>query len=242
MINVRNVVKVFQSVDKFFKFSENIEEASKYIEKERDKALKRIIENGKVKIDLFLELDSYIQKEILYYIMADYYQDDLILLNDKHIELLLSLISSKKANMEVNLPNEIIEVKSYNEFYLKRETEELTTYEIEFNEYVELPNKHSIKKIEDEKDNSNNICRLSSEEVALPLIVRTRKLGDRMEVKGMNGRIKEIFIENKIDLHDRDLWPIITDSLGRIVWIPGLKKSKFDRSKNENCDIIIKYY
>ena len=228
---------------KFLKFSENIEEASKYIEKVRDKALKKIIQNNKVKIDLFLELDSYIQKEILYYIMADYYQDDLILLNDKHIELLLSLINSKKANMEVNLPNEIVAIKSYNDFYLKRETEELTTYEIEFNEYVELPNKHSIKTIEDEADNSNNICRLSSDDVLLPLIVRTRKLGDRMEVKGMNGRkkIKEIFIENKIDLHDRDLWPIVTDSLGRIVWIPGLKKSKFDRSKKEKYDIIIKY-
>lgn len=228
---------------KFLKFSENIEEASKYIEKERDKAIKRITQNNKVKIDLFLELDSYIQKEILYYIMADYYQDDLILLNDKHIELLLSLINSKKANMEVNLPNEITAVKSYNDFYLKKDMEELTTYEIEFNEYVELPNKHSLKKIEDESDNSNYICRLSSDDIVLPLIVRTRKLGDRMEVKGLNGRkkIKEIFIENKIDLHERDLWPVVTDSLGRIVWIPGLKKSKFDKSKKEKYDIIIKY-
>ncbi len=230
---------------KFLKYSNTIEEASKYIEKERDKALKRVTDNktGKILIDLFLELDSYIQKEILYYIMADYYQDDLILVNDKHIELLFSLITSKKANMEVNLPNEILAVKSYNEFYLKRETDELTAYEIEFSDYAELPNKHCIKKIDSTTDNSNNICRLSSEDVVLPLIIRTRKLGDKMEIKGLNGRkkIKEIFIENKINLHDRDLWPIVTDSTGRIVWIPGLKKSKFDRSKEELCDIIMEY-
>ena len=230
---------------KFLKFSETIEEASIYIEKERDKALKTIIDNktGKIKIDEFLKVDSYIQKEILYYIMADYYQDDLILINDKHIDLLLSLIENKKANMAVNLPNEIIAVKSYNEFYLKRETEELTAYEIEFSEYAELPNKHVIKRIEATLDNSNNICRLFSEDVVLPLIIRTRKLGDRIEIKGLNGRkkVKEIFIEDKINLHDRDMWPIVTDSTGKIVWIPGLKKSKFDRSKDEKYDIIMEY-
>ncbi len=230
---------------KFLKFSNTIEEASKYIEKERDKALKSVRDSksGRILIDEFLKVDSYIQKEILYYIMADYYQDDLILINDKHIELLLSLITSRKANMDVNLPNEIIAVKSYNEFYLKKETEELTAYEIEFSEYAELPNRHSIKKIEETTDNSNNICRLSSEDVVLPLIIRTRKLGDKMEVKGMDGRkkLKEIFIENKIDLHERDMWPIVTDSTGKIVWVPGLKKSKFDRSKTKNCDIIMEY-
>lgn len=230
---------------KFLKFSNTIEEASKYIEKERDKAIKKIIDNktGRIKINLFLEIDSYIQKEILYYIMADYYQDDLILVNDKHIELLLSLILSKKANMEVNLPNEIIAVKSYNEFYLKKETEELTAYEIEFSDYAELPNGHIIKRIDNTFDNSNNICRLSSNDVVFPLIIRTRKLGDKMEIKGLNGRkkIKEIFIEDKINLHDRDMWPVVVDSTGKIVWIPGLKKSKFDKSKEELCDIIMEY-
>ena len=55
------------------------------------------------------------------------------------------------------------------------------------------------------------------------------------------GDFAEIFIEDKISLHDRDLWPIVTDSVGNIVWIPGLKKSKFDKSKQENYDIIMKY-
>ena len=230
---------------KFYKFSKNIEDASKYIEKEREKAFNKIInkKTNRIKIDLFLELDSYIQKEILYYIMEEFYQDDLILVNDKHIDLLLSLIHSNKANMEVNLPNEIYAVKSYNEFYLMRETEELTAYEIEFSEYAELPNHHSIKKIEETSENSNNICRLSSDDIVLPLIIRTRKLGDRIEVKGLNGKkkIKDIFIEDKVNLKDRDLWPIVTDATGRIVWIPGLKKSKFDKSNKENYDIIMKY-
>ena len=145
--------------------------------------------------------------------------------------------------MQVNLPNEILAIKSYDYFYLCRETDELTAYEIEFSKYAELPNKHKISLIDDVSDNSNFICRLSSDEVSLPLIIRTRKLGDKMEVKGLNGKkkVKDIFIDKKIDIRDRDLWPIVVDSLGRIVWIPGIKKSKFDKSKKENYDIIMKY-
>lgn len=228
---------------KFLKFSNNLEQASKYIEKERDNALNKVLDGNQISIDKFLQLDKYIQKEILYYILEDFYQDDLMLVNDKHIELLFYLINSKRANMEVNLPNEILAVKSYDKFYLKRETEEITEYEIEFNTYATLPNKHYIEKIDDTDDCSNNICRLSSEDICLPIIIRTRKLGDKMFVKGLNGKkkVKDIFIENKISLDKRDTWPIVVDSLGNILWIPGLKKSKFDKQKNEKCDIIMKY-
>lgn len=230
---------------KFLKFSENLEEASKYIDKERDKAINRIInkKTNRILIDEFLKIDKYIQKEILYYVMEDFYQDDLILVNDKHIELLMYLINSNKSNLVVNLPNEILAIKSYNEFYLKRETGEIDSYEIEFNKYAELPNNHSIELIDDTSDNSNNICRLSSSDIKLPITIRTRKFGDKISVKGLNGKkkVKEIFIDNKINLEERDTWPIVVDAVGNILWIPGVKKSKFDIPKDKNCDIILKY-
>ena len=175
--------------------------------------------------------------------MSEFYQDDLILINDKHIELLFNLINSKKANTTVNLPNEVLAIKSYNYLELKRVSEQIDSYEIEFNEYVELPNNRVIEKIVDTSLNSNNICRLNSSEVALPLIVRTRRLGDKISVKGLNGskKVKDIFIDKKIKLDDRDVWPIVVDSKGVIVWLPGLKKSKYDKKKAESYDIILKY-
>lgn len=228
---------------KFLKFSENLEDASKYIDKERDKALNKVLHHNKINISEFIGLDKYIQKEILYYILEEFYQDDLILVNDKHIDLLLYLIHSKKANIEVNLPNEILAIKSYNDFYLKKETDEITEYEIEFNTYADLPNKHHIEKIEETLENSNYICRLSSDEICLPIIIRTRKMGDKIAVKGLHGnkKVKDIFMENKIHLEKRDTWPIVVDSQGKVLWIPGLKKSKFDKQKNEKYDIIMKY-
>ena len=37
------------------------------------------------------------------------------------------------------------------------------------------------------------------------------------------------------------VYPIVTDSNNEIIWIPGLKKSIFDKEINEKYDIIIKY-
>ena len=78
----------------------------------------------------------------------------------------------------------------------------------------------------------------------MPLTVRTRKNGDKMDVKGMSGRkkVNDIFIDGKISMHDRKLWPIVLDAKGKIIWIPGLKKSKFDKNINQEYDIILKYY
>ena len=228
---------------KFYKFSNTLLEAGKFIDKARDRALSRVIEDNKILIDKFILEDPYIQKEILYYLLSEFYQDDLILLGDRHIDLILKLILSKKANSYINLPNDVVAVINYNYFELIRDVDDISSYEIEFDNYAMLPNNHRIERISETSDNSNNICRLDSSEIVLPLIVRTRKIGDKISVKGLDGskKVKDIFIDNKISLKDRDVWPIVVDSVGNVVWIPGIKKSKFDKKKTDSYDIILKY-
>ena len=46
---------------------------------------------------------------------------------------------------------------------------------------------------------------------------------------------------NRHNLTERDSWPIVVDSKGKVVWIPGVKKSKFDKKKIDSYDIILKY-
>lgn len=229
--------------EKFLKFSEVLTEANCYIEKEVEKAVIRVVSDHRLNIDAFLKEESFIQKEILYYLLADFYQDDLILVSDKHINLLYNLITSRRANLSYHLPNEVVAVKSYHECYLERRPDFLGTYEIELENYAKLPNGHVIERIYETDDNSNFICRLNSSELQLPLIIRTRKIGDKMTVKGLNGtkKIKDIFINSKVDIQKRELWPVVLDSSGNIVWLPGLKKSKFNKTKLESYDIILKY-
>ena len=229
--------------EKFIKFSKTLSDAERFIDKVRDRAVKRVLFDEKIIIDKFLEEDEYIQKEILYYLLSEFYQDDLILVGDKHIDLILNVINGNRSNCSINLPNGVIAKREYNCFELVRDTEVISNYEIQFDNYALLPNNHIIEKIDEIDDNSNNICRLDSNEITLPLIIRTRKVGDKIAVKGLNGtkKVKDIFIDKKVSLSNRDSWPIVLDSTGKVVWIPGIKKSKFDKKKSDVYDIILKY-
>ena len=51
----------------------------------------------------------------------------------------------------------------------------------------------------------------------------------------------DIFIDSKIPNSERDSYPVVTDSTGEIIWIPGLKKSHLDRKKEQKYDIILRY-
>ena len=75
------------------------------------------------------------------------------------------------------------------------------------------------------------------------MYVRSRKDGDTIEVKNLNGKqkVKKIFIDNKISNDKRNIWPIVCDNDNNVLWVPGLKKSKFDKKSDELYDIIIKY-
>ena len=82
-----------------------------------------------------------------------------------------------------------------------------------------------------------------SSSIKLPLYVRNRVSGDKISVLNMDGtrKLKDIFIDEKIDKYEREIYPVVVDSLGNIVWLPGLKKTKYDRSKEGKYDIILKY-
>lgn len=176
--------------------------------------------------------------------LENFYQDDLMLINDRHVEIIYNLIKSEKPNGEIHLPNNIIAVKSYNTLVLTPIVIKDNVYEIEISEYLNLPNGKNIEKITLSDTDGNDICRLNSKEITLPLYVRNKKDGDKMGIKGMLGskKISDIFIDDKISSQDRLLWPVVCDSKDNIVWLPGLKKSKFNKTKDEKYDIILKYY
>ena len=229
---------------KFYKFSTILLEYNNYIDKQVEKIIPEVFPQNILNITEFEKLDKVIAMKVIYYILEKIYQEDLMLITDHHAELIYNLIKSKKANSYIYLPNNLKAMKQYNELIFV--TEELKTdeYEIELIDYVSLPNGKIIEVIEEPNVNSNFICRLNKEDVKFPLRVRTRKNGDRIYIKGMVGskKINDIFINEKIKVSERDTWPIVVDSNDVVVWLPGLKKSKFDRQKGEKCDIILEYY
>jgi len=229
--------------EKFLKFSDTLIEYSNYIDRVLSKIINKVYSNDVLNIHEFLEEDFLIQKKIIYYIMENIYNDDLHEISSVHVDAVLKLINSKKPNGSINLPGKIKVIKEYNNLKFLAETETICDYEIEISERVDLPRGHYIKTVDDDDKNDNNVCRILSSEIEMPLYVRTRRLGDSMALKKINGKkkIKDIFIDSKIPLNQRDKWPIVVDSKGNIIWIPGIKKSKFCKQKTEKYDIIFKY-
>ena len=88
------------------------------------------------------------------------------------------------------------------------------------------------------------LVRLNTKELSLPLYIRNRKEKDKMIVKGINKekKLKDIFTNEKIPISIRNMTPVVVDSDNNIIWLPGIKKSKFDKKENEEYDIILQYF
>lgn len=74
---------------------------------------------------------------------------------------------------------------------------------------------------------SNDEALFDADELVCPLTVRSRLPGDAMKVMGLNGskKVKDIFIDEKIPPSFRSRIPMVTDADGRILWIPGVRRS-----------------
>ncbi|MHC9544634.1 MAG: tRNA lysidine(34) synthetase TilS [Vulcanimicrobiota bacterium] len=66
---------------------------------------------------------------------------------------------------------------------------------------------------------------LDADKVEMPLLVRARRDGDRFSPIGVKGtkKVKDFFIEVKIEQEKRNHVPLIVDGKGRIVWIAGYR-------------------
>ncbi len=228
---------------KFYKFSQTLLEYDDYVSKQTEKIINKVCPQNILNIEEFLKLEHIIQMKIIYHMLENIYQDDLMLITNRHTNLIYNLILSDKTDTEIHLPNNIAGVKSYNNFFLQPITN-TDAYEIEISTYVNLPNGKNIEVVKASDSDGNDICRLNTKELTLPLYVRTRRDGDKMAVKGMLGskKINDIFTDCKVNMNNRKMWPVVMDSADNIVWLPGLKKSKFNKTKDEKYDIILKYY
>ncbi len=225
---------------KFLKFSSLIDDANNYIEKVVDNAYNNIYKDYKLDIPLFKTEDIFIQKLILERILTTIY-DDLGQIESKHIDLLLDLIRKNRSGSRVNLPNSVLALIDYNYLIFKKEENKEINYCYKLEDGLILPNGMKFVKLEKD-ENGNDTLHIESSKVKLPLYVRNKRSGDKIELKGLlvSKKVSDIFINSKVSRYKRDDYPVVVDSSGKIIWIPKIKKSKYDSQNKEMCDIIFK--
>ena len=225
----------------FIKYSKTLLEYDNYIKKETNKIKEKIYKEKKLDIKLFLKQDYFIQKNILYNILNNIYNNIPNKISEKNIINIINLSKNNKENIKIDLPDKLVVYKKDNYLYFESKVIN-KSYKIKLSEIIEKDN-FIIKKINYSNNNGNNICRLNSKNINLPLYIRNAKEGDKIKVLGLNGSklVYDILMENKISKYDRNKYPILVDNKDEILWIPNLKKSQFNIEKNRIYDIILEY-
>lgn len=226
---------------KFLKFSNEIYRVSDFLDKYIFKLVNELKDDKGINIDKLLDLDDFLIKKVIEYELSKVYVNDLFLVGDKNTELIIKLLRSDISNGKINLPNNNLAIKEYNYFKIVNNKDK-NEYEIVIDDYVKT-NYGVIKRVKSSNIKSNYVIRLNSKDIKMPIKVRNRRNGDKMQVKNLKGskKIKDIFIDEKISSSKRDDYPIVIDSENEILWVPGVKKSKFDVESFGIYDIILTY-
>ena len=238
----------------FQRFSEELMEDESYLQVLTDEYLNKVVKRKKaglftISIEKYLLLPQPLQRRGIHLILNYLYKEVPSNLSAVHIEQILHLFKGQHPSGTVYLPKGLFFIRSYDNGIFTYENGEEEIYEHLFRpgDSISLPNGASLsfeKIVEDPEpeQNSLTIFRLA-EGTEIPLIVRTRREGDRIKPFGLNGhkKIKELFIDEKIPLQQRKIWPIVTDQSGNILWVPGLKKSCYEARSSKEAIYILRY-
>ena len=244
----KNILPLLKKEDdnvhlKFLKYSNTLQEYYNYIEDVTNDIIINKYKDNRIDIDLFSKEHHFMQRSIIFYILSNIYNNEADIIKDKHIEDIIELANKKKPNISIDLPHGYHAKKEYNYIYIEKKQKIDRNYKLEIKDLTSI-NSFCIKKVEKCDTDGNNVCRLNSNNIKLPLYLRNRKKGDYISLLGTNGnkKVKDIFIENKIPLTLRNSYPLLVDADDNILWIPNLKKSKYNVKINEIYDIILTSY
>ncbi|WP_040912513.1 tRNA lysidine(34) synthetase TilS [Lentibacillus jeotgali] len=218
--------------------SRSLQEDEKFLGHEAEQMAEEMVIFDEQKIAVhfntqtFLSYPQSLQRRVFHLILNYLYSNLPEKMSYVHEEQFFKMLNASHGNMRIDFPNRLKLERSYQStsFYFENEQTQSFSYHM----LVELPGETVLPDggvmsaemtgIPRMKDGMVYVC--DKEAVALPLHIRTRKPGDRLRWKGLNGskKVKDIFIDAKIPLNERDTWPVITDNNDTVLWLAGLKK------------------
>lgn len=169
-----------------------------------------------------------------------------------HLDDVLSLTENPKSQARLDLPGGLKIYKKQNFLYFTmeelKETEIAFTYSLGKNDRVyisELGMEITTKTIAKAKclvlPTGQYTKAFDLDKIKGTIIVRNRQVGDKIRPMGLGGtkKLKNIFIDEKIPIEQRDRVPIITDSEDNIIWVVGSCISE-DFKIDENTKNVIR--
>lgn len=200
-------------------FSNICKEAFTHI---RNETIKYLDDNSnQINLESFKSLDIGLKKDIICYMLENLK----IKTSYQQILDILELIDNPKPQLEYNLKNGILLYKRYDTCYFAKEKKNLEiSVDLNLNDEALFANKYLFRLQESEAPNGANVLKICYNDLALPLKIRTRKPGDAIKLKYGTKKLKDLFIDKKIDKEARNNIPIVTDSKDNVLWVYGVAK------------------
>lgn len=187
----------------------------------------------KIIIQKFCEYDEIIRE----YIVREIFEKIYTSLKDVsfiHISGVCGLLNREVGKI-INLPANIVAVKSYEEIVLKESTDVKM-------EKVPLP-QYMVEIIPWEKsyEIEKNDCTkyFDYDKIKFTLEFRTRKTGDYLTIDSHNGKkkLKDYFIDMKVPKEERDNIPVLADG-NHILWVVGYRISEYYKISESTKQVV----
>lgn len=232
-----NVIPLLKDIDsnilyKTNEYSSILEDAFNHIRGESINYLER--HNKEIEISSFKGLDTALRKDIICFLLEEYH----INRSNKLINLIDTNLLNNKSNLEITLSNDFFFFKSYNRAFIsKKKNQDINEITLDINERKEFGD-YIFYFSKSCPNNVKNYIKLCYNTINLPLSLRTRENGDRIKLPGGSKKVKDLFIDKKIDISLRDKLPLVISN-DNIIWIPNVAKSSLISSCLDNWDLYL---
>lgn len=214
---------------------ELLDEQNQALNQWAEDAYRNSIEIHQIKTSLLSKYPQAIRRKVLTFWLSRIAK--LKIIHQHHVDLLLHSINCGD-NSVIEISKDLKIIHKQGIIYKKnihQETIDWGTSYLPFNSSTQLPTGYllSITLIKGNASLYNKIlagtvnqeegCYLSIDKTEGPLYFRQKKAGDKFKPMGLKGtkKVKDCMIDRQWEEHKKSSTPIITDSHGKILWIPG---------------------
>ncbi len=232
---------------KFMQFTNYMQEANTFVEQMSDAFITSSLKKGTDMISFsvgeFNTKPRIVKRDILKK-SFDLLTQNTSELSYKQMNQLLIILESEKPNAKMKLLNTYIAIKSYDTFQFLKQTPKENGSEI-----LQIPCegvwqfRDGIFTISKAKPNINSgICLdlwYNNLDFIFPITVRNRMDGDKIITASGSKKLKDLFIDLKLPMNERNSLPVVLDASGNILWVPSIKIANI--TKNGDKVIYIAY-
>lgn len=209
-------------LDSLTHYSSILKDSFEHIRKESINYLKE--NNNSIRVSTFLLLDNAVKKDIICYMLEQINVN----ISYKIIEQILSI--TNKSNAKINLSNNYIFYKEYDNMFIKNEKEnenkDSQSSFLTLENKVIYEDKYLFYLTENKPQLDAKYLKLCYNNLQLPLEIRSKKDGDFIVMPFGRKKIKNLFIDMKIPMSERAKIPIVVDNCNNCLWVYDLIKIK----------------